>query len=193
MAAPRRDRALIDAVENLRGERFSGTLWRVVREGRDPCTGSAAGGRWDDATFDVLYTSQERDGAIAELHFHLMRGQPVFPSKVSYFLYELHAELDSVVDLSKRKLLSSLGVNMARFGQLSYHERAGEYPRTQEVAEIAHFLDHHGIIVPSARWECANVVLFCDRVRPGAIKRVQDHGRIDWQTWISANKHLLRE
>ena len=150
----------------------------MVREGRNPCTGSAAGGRWDDATFDVLYTSQERDGAIAELHFHLLRGQPVFPSKVSYFLYELQVELGSVVDLSKRALLSSLGVDMARFGQLSYHERASEYPRTQEVAEIAHFLDHHGVVVPSARWDCKNVAVFSDSVRPGAIAMVKDHGRI---------------
>ena len=69
---------------------------------------------------------------------------------------------------------------MGRFGQLSYFERAGEYPRTQEVAEIAHFLDHEGIIVPSARWECNNVVLFCDHLRPSAIEAVKDHGLIDW-------------
>ena len=107
---------------------------------------------------------------------------------MSYFLYELQAELDSAVDLSNRTLLSSLGVNKARFGQLSYHERAGEYPRTQEVAEIAHLLDHHGIIVPSARWDCKNLALFSDNVRPGAIEIAKDHGRIDWKAWMSTNK-----
>jgi len=193
MHTPRRDNTLIDAVENLSAVPFSGTLWRVVREGRDPCASSKAGGRWDDTTFDVLYTSRERDGAIAELHFHLSRGQPVFPSKVRYFLYELRAELESVVDLSHRNLLSSLGVNMARFGQLSYFERTGEYPRTQEVAEVAHFLDHQGIIVPSARWDCNNAVLFYDHVRPGAVEVAKEHGLIDWTGWIAANKQHLRE
>ena len=193
MPTPRRDNALIDAVENLSAAPFSGTLWRVVREGRDPRACSKAGGRWDDATFDVLYTSRERNGAIAELYFHLSRGQPVFPSKVRYFLFELQAELESVVDLSHRNLLSSLGVNMARYGQLAYHERTGEYPRTQEVAEVAYFLDHQGIIVPSARWDCNNAVLFCDHVRPGAIEVDNEHGLIDWNAWIAENRQHLRE
>ncbi len=193
MKTHRRDSALIDAVENLSAAPFSGTLWRVVREGHDPCACGKSGGRWDDSTFDVLYTSRESDGAIAELHFHLARGLPVFPSKVRYFLYELQVELERMADLSSRALLSSLGVNMARFGQISYHERTREYPRTQEVAEVAHFLDHQGILVPSARWECSNAVLFCDHVRPGAIEVVKGHGLIDWNAWISANRQLLRE
>jgi RES domain-containing protein len=191
MQPVRRDSALIDAVESLSGSAFSGTLWRVVREGRDPCACSTAGGRWDDATFDVLYTSLERDGAIAELYFHLAQGQPVFPTKVRYFLFELQAKLESAVDLSDRALLSSLGVNMTRFGQLSYFERKGEYPRTQEVAEVAHFLEHQGIVVPSARWQCNNVVLFCDHLRPGAVEVVNDHGLVDWKAWTSVNGRFL--
>ncbi len=191
MPPSRRDRILIDALESLSTAPFSGTLWRVVREGRDPCACSKAGGRWDDASFDVLYTSAERDGAIAELHFHLSRGQPVFPSKVRYHLFELQTELESILDLSDRSLLTSLGVNMARFGQLSYFERTGEYPRTQEVAEIAHFLDHQGVFVPSARWNCRNAILFCDHIAPGAIDVVKNHGLVDWSAWISANKPLV--
>jgi RES domain-containing protein len=193
MSFPRRDSTLIDAVENINGSVFTGTLWRVVREGRDPRACSKSGGRWDDSTFDALYTSRERDGAIAELYFHLLRGQPVFPSKVRYGLYELRAELESVADLSQPALLTSLGINMARFGQLSYVERTGEYPRTQEVAEVAHFLDHDGIIVPSARWSCNNVVVFCDHARPGAISVTKDHGLIGWSAWVAANGRLLRE
>lgn len=192
MPTPRRDKTLIDALENLSAAPFSGSLWRVVREGRDPRACGKAGGRWDDATFEVLYTSQERDGAIAELHFHLSRGQPVFPSKVRYFLYEHQAELESVVDISNRALLASIGVNMARFGQLSYQERIAEYPRTQEVAEVAHFLDHQGILAPSARWDCNNVVLFCDHLRPGAIEVAKEHGLIDWNAWISTNGKTLQ-
>ncbi len=176
----RRDRALLDALERLSGSPFSGTLWRVTREGRDPTTCSRSGGRWDDATFDVLYTSCERAGAVAELYFHLSHGQPVFPSRLRYHVYELRAEFEDLLDLSDRALLASLGVDMAKFGQLSYVERAGEYPRTQDVAEVAHFLDHQGIIVPSARHPCDNAVLFCDRLGPGAVEVVADHGVVDW-------------
>jgi hypothetical protein len=139
----------------------------------------------------VLYTSRERDGAIAELHFHLSRGQPVFPSKVRYFLFELQADLESVVDLSDRALLSSLGVDMGRYGRLAFQERSGEYPRIQDIAEVAHFLDHQGILAPSARWDCDNAVLFCEHVLPGTIQVVREHGLIDWRAWISANSKFM--
>ena len=60
-----RDRVLIDALEPATPTPFEGTVWRVVREGRDVLQGSAYGGRWDDGTFDVLYTSAMADGATA--------------------------------------------------------------------------------------------------------------------------------
>ena len=80
-----RDNTLIDAIEASRADEFEGLVWRVVREDRDPTRGSSPGGRWDDGTFDVLYTSLESNGALAELYFHILRGQPVFPSKMVFF------------------------------------------------------------------------------------------------------------
>ena len=188
MSRTGRDSRLIDALEALPARRLTETVWRVVREGRDPCNCNASGGRWDDETFDVLYTSRERDGAIAEMFFHLRRGQPLIPSRVHYRLHELKIELKSAIDLSDRAKLAALGVDMSLFGQLSYEERASEYPRTQDVAEISHFLDHAGIVVPNARWDCANVVIFCDRTAPGAVEAIKDHGPIDWDDWAKQNK-----
>ncbi|MGH7076072.1 MAG: RES family NAD+ phosphorylase [Stellaceae bacterium] len=183
MAVPPRprDSRLIDALEAFTHESFEAAVWRVVREGRDPTQCSAAGGRWDDRTFDVLYTSLDRDGAIAEMHFHLMRGQPVFPSRVGYGLYALKARLKAMLRLPTLDALGKLGLDAARYGQLTYNERNAEYPRPQEIAEVAHFLDCDGILVPSARWPCANLVLFCDRLPPDAIEVGHDHGLIDWR------------
>jgi RES domain-containing protein len=154
----------------------------VVREGRDPVDCSASGGRWDDGSFDVLYTSRERDGAVAEMHFHLQRGQPVFPSRVRYGIHELKVSLAEVMTLTMGDL-AALGLDAARFGQLSYAERQQEYPRSQEIAEVAHFLDCDGLLVPNARWACANLVVFCDRLKPGAMEVVRDHGLVDWAAW----------
>lgn len=177
-----RDSRLIDALEGLPRKRIDGVAWRVVREGRDPLQCSASGGRWDDGTFDVLYTSREQDGAISEMFFHLLRGQPIFPSKVRYSLFELNIVADELMALSMNDL-TALGLDATKFGQLAYNERTHEYPRTQDVAETAHFLDCDGLIVPSARWSCDNIVLFCDRLKPGAIEVVRDHGNIDWKAW----------
>lgn len=178
-----REVRLIDALEAIDSRHFDGTVWRVVREERDPCRCNAAGGRWDDTTFDVLYTSLAADGARAEAYFHLRKGLPVFPSRIRHALHELSVTLDKLLDLSVPGALEGIGVDMARYGQLSYDERRAEYPRTQDIAETAHFLGFQGLLVPNARWPCANLVVFCDAVPPKAIDAVANHGLVDWADW----------
>ena len=176
----RRDNRLIDAIEAVDPVRYSGTVWRVVRRGRDPTQCSRSGGRWDDGTFDVLYTSEKREGALAEMRFHLMRGQPVMPSRVTYSLFEIGLALERALKLQDLAALQALGLDTSRYGQLSYEGRQAEYPRSQDIAEAAHFLDYDGLVVPGARFECLNIVAFCDRLPPDAMTVTKDHGDIDW-------------
>ncbi len=184
-----RDSRLIDVLDSKTRQPFASIVWRVAREGRDPVQCSAPGGRWDDGTFDVLYTALESSGAVAEMHFHLQRGQPVFPSKLRYALHELKLALSNVITLSRQEL-AELGLNMAQFGQFAYDGRTSEYPTSQQIAEAAHFLDATAIIVPNARWDCNNLVIFCDRISPGDVDLVKDHGLIAWASWT--RKHQSR-
>lgn len=190
MAAARspRDNRLLDAVEALPRHPWSGSLWRVVRQGRDPMQCSAVGGRWDDRSFEVLYTSIHADGARAEMHFHLSRGQPVIPSQVRYGLHELGASLEACLRIESLDVLASLGVKTGIFGQLSYSERQLEYPRSQEIAEAAHFHGCDGLLVPSARSPHRNLVVFCGVAGPGALDIVEDQGIIDWDAWRSTSR-----
>lgn len=176
----RRDNNLIDAIEAINPEPFSGNVWRVTREGRDPTQCSRSGGRWDDGTFDVLYTSANRLGALSEMKFHIMRGQPVMPSKVRYKLYEIEVSLRDSLRLLDLVALKEVGLDISRYGQLSYEDKDVEYPRSQDIAEVAHFLDYDGLVVPCARYDCKNIVVFCDRVTPDALSIVKDHGEVDW-------------
>jgi RES domain-containing protein len=185
-ARPARDSRLLDAVEALPHETFSGAAWRVVRNGRDPIQCSAVGGRWDDRTFDVLYTSLRADGAISEMYYHVSRGQPVIPSLVRYKLYEVHVTLASCARIASLDTLESIGLKVSTFGQLSYSERHQEYPRTQDIAEAAHFHGRDGLLVPSARSEHTNLVVFCSPAGPEAIEVVRDHGEIAWDEWRKA-------
>jgi RES domain-containing protein len=181
-----RDSRLLDALDELPSTSFSGTAWRVTREGHDPIQCNAVGGRWDDRTFDVLYTSTKADGAIAEMFFHVSRGQPVIPSLVRYLLHELTVRLASCLKLSLAAL-RALGLQTAGFGQLSYFEREQEYLRTQEIAEIAYFLGRDGLIVPSARSAHDNLIVFCEPAGlPESIELIRDHGEIDWEHWRSS-------
>lgn len=178
---PIRDQALLDALEKVRQRPYSGTVWRSVREGRDPLACWRSGGRWDDGSFDVLYTSETRDAALEERRFHLYQGQPIPPSKVRYELFELRVSLEAVMVFGASDRLAALGLDMGRYGQLSYLEREQEYPRSQEIAEACSFLGADGILVPSARDpQSNNLIVFCDQDTRIEKEIIRNHGVVDF-------------
>lgn len=177
-----RPKTLLDAIEAEAAARFAGTVWRVVTDGFDPLRPARAGGRWDDGTFDVLYTSSKRDGALAEAWFHVARGQPIIPSKPSKRIFQIEAELNRVLDLSTEGKLAALGVNMATYGRLAYIRRTDEYPTLQQIGEIAFFYEYEAIIVPNARWPASNTVIFTENTRPSQLT-VVDSEAVDLAAW----------
>ena len=177
-----RDQTLLDALEKVRQQPYSGIVWRSVREGRDPIACWRSGGRWDDGTFDVLYTSQTREAALEERRFHLFQGQPIPPSKVRYELFELRVSLEAAMVFDGLDQLAALGLNISGYGQLSYIEREQEYPRSQEIAEACMFLGADGILVPSARDQASNnLVMFCDQETRIVKEVVRNHGVVDFR------------
>ena len=177
-----RDQTLLDALEKVRQQPYSGIVWRSVREGRDPIACWRSGGRWDDGTFDVLYTSQTREAALEERRFHLFQGQPIPPSKVRYELFELRVSLEAAMVFDGLDQLAALGLNISGYGQLSYIEREQEYPRSQEIAEACMFLGADGILVPSARDQASNnLVMFCDQETRIVKEVVRNHGIVDFR------------
>lgn len=178
-----RDQKLLDALEAVEQRPYDGVVWRSVREGRDPLICWRSGARWDDATFDVLYTSETREGAIEERRFHLYQGQPFPPSRVGYELYELRVALKAVIGFPSLEDLVALGFEAGHFGQLSYNERDQEYPRLQDIAEACFFLGADGIQVPSARHPASkNLVVFCEQDPSPSKQVLRAHGLIDWRS-----------
>lgn len=176
-----RDLDLLDAIDAFKREPFSQPVWRVAREEREPTLGAATNSRWCDGTFDALYTSLERDGALAEIHA-LLSLQPVFPSKIRSFVHKLAIDARATLRLADLSTLARLGVDAAR-----YRER--DYAKTQAIAEAAYFLGFDGLIAPSARWDCLNLALFTDRLAPGEIAVVETERQpIDWSAWRRASR-----
>jgi RES domain-containing protein len=177
-----RDQLLLDALEAIERRAYSGIVWRSVREGRDPLACWRSGGRWDDGTFDVLYTSETRETAIEERRFHLYQGQPIPPSRVRFELFELSVSLEAVMVFESETALAAVGLDVGSFGQLSYFEKDREYPRSQEIAEACSFLGADGILVPSARNRSSkNLIVFCEQDTTIAKDIVRNHGPIDWK------------
>lgn len=182
-----RPQALLDAIEAKTPTRLAARLWRVVTEGRDPLQPGRAGGRWDDGSFDALYTSSERDGALAETWFHMTRGQPIPPSKPIKRIYRIDVELGRVLDLSGPGELAALGVDMQSYGHLSYLQRESEYPTTQQIGEVAYFYEYAAIVVPNARWPTSNVVILTEHACLARMS-VHDGERVDLALWRASNR-----
>lgn len=175
MAGGRRihDRGLLDALEAIDPEPFRSEVWRVTRKGRDPLRGSVAHGRWSPAAeFEALYTSVERDGALAEIGYRLSL-EPVWPSRIKHEIHLIGAEITRVLKLSDLTSLAPLGVDIGRY-------QTFEYQATQAVAAAAYFLEFDAMLVPSARYSCLNLVVFTERAGDLAIKQSQP---VDWGSW----------
>lgn len=169
-----RDLELLDALDALERTPFEGTVWRAVREGRDPIQGHPSAARWDPGIFDVLYTALEPDGALAEIHFHLSR-QPVFPSTIRFRLYEIAVRTRKTLRLADMRSLARLGVEETRYAEVLY-------ARTQEIGDAAHFLGFDGVLAPSARWPCLNLTLFTDRFAPDELSSMSSNP-VDVAAW----------
>jgi RES domain-containing protein len=174
-----RDLDLLDLLDAHQGVAFEGDVWRIVREGRDALQGYPAAARWDPGTFDVLYTSVEREGALAEIYFHLTR-QPVFPSKIRSVLHRIAVRTERTLRLADLAALEELGVSRENYASLSYD-------RTQEIGDAAAFLGFDGILAPSARWPCQNLVLFVDSLAPHDLTVVESED-VDWIAWRDSKK-----
>lgn len=146
----------------------------------DPLAPSTSGGRWAPPNAcPVLYTSLEREGALAEISFYL--GQmALLPSK-PVMVHRLRADLRAPLRLLRADL-GILGLNLDRYGER-------EYQHTQEIGAAVSFLGNDGLIVPSARWPCDNLILFPENLSAPANIELISSEAIEWQTW--AREHGL--
>src|ERR1700719_3884771 len=103
------DRSVLDALEKLDPEPFDSDVWRVARKGRNPLRGSSASGRWGAAgELEVLYTSEQRDGALAEVGYRLSL-EPVWPSLIQHEIHTLRIKADRALIFKNLKQLENLG------------------------------------------------------------------------------------
>lgn len=180
-----RDPELLEPLQQMPTRQLQSKLWRIARAGRDPLLATSPKGRWDDGSFDVVYTALDADTARAELHWHVTRGQPVFPSTLQLNLHELELRAESAIAFQSMSDLEPFGVVPHRFGSLDYAKLQEEYSVTQRIGEAAHFLGHDAIVVPSARWPGQNLVVLTGNLRGGAFLHVRNHGHQDLRKWAA--------
>lgn len=176
------DQGLVDQLSELPVERFYGEVFRATGVTADPLAPSVNGGRWapragDGIDVPVLYTSLERDGALAEVVSYLMMLTPLpsKPLKVARLGVSTAKTLRLV-----RAGLSGLGVDPARYGERDYRH-------TQNVGAALAFLGLDGLIAPSARWSCDNLMIFTSNSSLNERLEVIDVEHVKWRAWAGEN------
>lgn len=136
--------------------------------------GAVANGRWNAiGEFEVLYTSLVSEGALAEVGFRLSL-EPVWPSKIEHEIHTLRIKADRGLILDDLRDLEKLGVNTARYETF-------DYAATQAIAAAAYFLEFDAVVVPSARYETSNLVVFLDRLQTPP--ELINTSSVDWSIW----------
>jgi hypothetical protein len=169
------DQALLDWLADAEQDSFNGVVFRATRRGLDPLLPSTSGGRWMPAdTEPVLYTSLERDGALAEIAYHWSRLTPP-PTK---------PVLVHTLEVSVRKMLVLSPSSLAQLG-VPWPDTDSLYLlRTQAIGAAAAYLGFDSIRAPSARRENDNLVIVFtnhDAGDTGIIVRSAD--TVDWRPW----------
>ena len=177
------DQSLLDRLSALSQERFEGEVFRATRTNTDPVAASISGGRWapppdGDAGHFVLYTSLERDGAIAELASLLASLTPI-PGSRRINVTRLAVSTSQTLRLVRTEL-AALRVDLARYGER-------DYGRTQEIGAALVFLGFDGLIAPSARWPCDNLMIFGDNHALTETLEPIETDKVEWREWARSH------
>jgi hypothetical protein len=168
------DPALLERLGGFDTERFDGEVFRATRRSLDPLAASTSGGRWMPKGYaPVLYTSQLREGALAEISYHWSQLTPR-PGKPAA-LHRLGVSAERRLRLLRADL-ECLDVDMGQYYSLNY-------PRTQEIGAAVSFLGCDGLLVPSARWNCENLVIFAENHALTSRLEVLSSEEVDWRAW----------
>jgi hypothetical protein len=79
--------------------------------------------------------------------------------------------------------LERLGVDLARF-------KERDYMRTQDIGAAIALLGRDGLIAPSARWRCDNLMIYqTSRASTGRLE-VIDAEHVDWAAWAREKGYM---
>jgi len=131
----------------------------------------------------VLYTSLSREGALAEVSFHWMQWTPR-PSKPA----SLHT-----LRVVARRTLRLVRVDLHALGIADIDYLGVNNARTQQIGDAVQFLECDGLIAPSARWDCENLMLFPDNFESAAALELVSSEPVDWLRWAEDNGRLASD
>ena len=172
------DPELIEQIQRLPHRSFNDNVFRATGINSDPTAFSTSGGRWaipegTDGGFSILYTSLVREGAIAEVasYLGLLNPIPKKPLKV----HTISVSVDQAIRVAVGDF-AALGIDPNDYSSRNYE-------RTQLVGAAINFLELDGLLAPSARWQCENLMIFANNHPLDATLDAIDEELIPFTDW----------
>lgn len=164
------DRDLLEAIDAASTDSFKGVVWRVTIGTNPPIRPNTRGARWNPPGTAAIYTSLDKEVAVAEIR-NLLATQPV-PPFVTLTLHELEVDLDPVADFREAAHLLTVGITQDEL-------TSSDLTACQAVGGAAAWLGRAGLLVPSARADGANLVVYVNEIDPEAGLDVVSSHRLD--------------
>ena len=133
---------MLDILQSAAVSAWEGTVYRHMFGSHRPARGNTTGARWNEPPLEAIYTSCERETALAEAEYYLA-AQPLRP-RAKRVLYTIHVSLKNVLDLTAHGLLDRLGIIPAIL-------QSDDHSPCRLIGSAVNWLGHDGLLVPSAR------------------------------------------
>lgn len=143
---------MLDILQSAVVSAWDGTVYRHMFGSHSPARNNTEGARWNVPGLATIYTSCERETALAEAEYSISM-QPLRP-RAKRTLFTIHVSLKSVVDLTAVDLLPRLGIADDVLSNL-------DHSPCRTIGAAVNWLGHDGLLVPSARRRSGtNLVIF---------------------------------
>lgn len=164
------DREFLDKLDQLRAGRWRGEVFRHMFGDYPPERENQRGARWNPPETPAIYTSLTRNVALAEANFQISL-QPIRPT-ARRTIYRIRVVLGSIIDLSDRSRLVALGISEDDLASL-------DLDVCQRVGGAIEWLGNDGLLVPSARADGVNLVIFPNQQKADYEFRVLDSAAVE--------------
>jgi len=162
-------RTLSVAVASVATSDVSGRYYRLTSKKRvkRAFDGSPAGGRWGrPGAFPVIYLADSFDACVIEAYRHAAEDTdpPVQPRGLG--LIGCDVDVTQILDLTRSSARYAVGLSdpAVLFSEPQDPDTGVAYQACQAVAQAAHQLGRHGILVPSATQRGNTLALFADHL-----------------------------
>jgi RES domain-containing protein len=153
---------MLDILQSATASEWKGTVYRHMFGSHSPNRSNSEGARWNGPGLLAIYTSCERETALAEADYYISL-QPLRP-KAKRTLFTIRVSLKSVIDLTQASLLLRLGITDDVLSSL-------DQVRCRTIGAAVNWLGHDGLLVPSARRrDGTNLVIFQPDLEAGAFE-----------------------